>query len=139
MTRETERSVVDLIRTTFPGVQAVYLYGSAAAGREGPDSDVDLGLLLPHTEAREAGSLALSDLRFSLEDLIRKTVDLVNLRRAPIVLQKEVIAEGRLLFAADQNSADEYEMYVLSFYGKLNEERAEILEEFARTKRAYPV
>jgi hypothetical protein len=40
-------------------------------------------------------------------------------------------------FCRDEYAADTFEMLVLSFYGKLNEERAEILQEFYATKRAF--
>jgi len=56
-----------------------------------------------------------------------------------IVLQKEVLATGDRVYTRDRRAAEEYEMLVLSLYGKLNEERREILEEFARTGRAYVV
>ncbi|MCZ7670644.1 MAG: hypothetical protein M5U34_27580 [Chloroflexi bacterium] len=45
----------------------------------------------------------------------------------------------RRIFCADEYAADEFEMLTLSYYQKLNEERREILAEFARTGRAYPV
>ena len=44
---------------------------------------------------------------------------------------------GEPLYSRDATAT--YEMLVLSLYGKLNEERAGILEEFRRTKRAYRV
>lgn len=64
---------------------------------------MDLGLLLPHSAAKATGSLSMSHTRFALEEIVGRTVDLVNLRRTSIVLQKEV------------------------------------LDEFYRTRRAYPV
>ena len=129
--------IVETVRLSFPDTEALYLYGSAAAGTLGPNSDVDLGLLLPHVRAREEGSLVLHDLRFDLEKLLNRDVDLVNLRRSPIVLQKEVLATGVLLYETDPATTAGYEMLVLSLYGKLNEERADILAAFAADKRAY--
>lgn len=102
-------------------------------------SDIDIGLLLPHVDAARVGSLRYSDLRFSLEEIVGRVVDLVNLRRVSIVLQKEVLATGDRIYTRDRRATEEYEMLVLSLYGKLNEERREILEEFARTGRAYAV
>jgi hypothetical protein len=43
------------------------------------------------------------------------------------------------LYVGDAYAKDEFKMLTLSFYQKLNEERAGILEDFYRTKRAYPV
>jgi hypothetical protein len=76
-------------------------------------------------------------LRFRLEEILRRTVDLVNARAAAVVLQKEIIATGIPIYTADPAGLERYEMIVLSLYGKLNEERRGILEEFASTGRAY--
>lgn len=118
-----------LILKYYPNTQAVYLFGSQAAGQEWPESDVDIALLLPPAEAKKIGSLLISDLRFNLETLLGKEVDLVNLRRAPTVLQKEVIAADSRIFEGDRFAAEEFEMLTLSYYQKLNEERAEIVAE----------
>jgi hypothetical protein len=57
----------------------------------------------------------------------------------PTVLQKEIVAAGRRVYQADEYAADEFEMLVISYYQKLNDERREILEAFNRTGRAYTV
>jgi hypothetical protein len=49
-----------------------------------------------------------------------------------------VIADRRI-FTSDQYAADEFEMLILSYYQKLNAERAGVLAEFERTGKAYPV
>jgi uncharacterized protein len=133
------QAAIERIRKDFPKIQAVYIFGSVPQGRGIESSDVDIGLLLPHSVAKAAGLLAMSDTRFALEEILGRTVDLVNLRRTSIVLQKEALATGRRFFTGDRYRSEEYEMIVLSLYGKLNEERREILEDFYRTKRAYRV
>jgi len=127
----------DIIRVILchPRVQAIYLFGTYDTEDERPDSDVDIGVLLAPQQARAAGLLALSDLRFELEDLLKKKVDLINLRRVPTVLQKEVIAADRRICYVDEYAADEFEMLTLSYYQKLNEERAEIIEDTLATGR----
>ena len=55
------------------------------------------------------------------------------------VFQKEIIADGRLIYCADRYAVDEFEMLVLSYYQKLNEERREIVDSFIETGRAYAV
>ena len=139
MTDSQRERAVDRIHTSFPDVQAIYIFGSVAMHEDTESSDIDIGLLLPHVDAARVGSLRYSDLRFSLEEIVGRAVDLVNLRRVSIVLQKEVLATGDRVYTRDRRAAEEYEMLVLSLYGKLNEERREILEEFARTGRAYAV
>ena len=96
-------------------------------------------MLLPADEAKRAGSLSMSGLRASLERLLGKDVDLINLRAVPTVSQKEIILAERRVFCADQYAADEFEMLVLSLYQKLNEERAEVMAEGLSSGRFYDV
>jgi predicted nucleotidyltransferase len=127
-----------IIRTVlkhYPETQAVYLFGTFGTDRQFPGSDVDIALLFPHQQAGIIGTLAMTDLRFELERLLKMDVDLINLRRAPTVLQKEIIIADRRIYTADKYAADEFDMLTISYYQKLNEERAEILEAIMTSQR----
>jgi uncharacterized protein len=130
-------AIVQSVTSAYPEAEGIYLFGSTSGGESNQASDVDVAIVLPGASARAVGSLALSELRFRLEEVLRRTVDLVNARAAPVVLQKEIIATGTPIYVADPAGLQHYEMIVLSLYGKLNEERRGILEEFALTGRAY--
>lgn len=132
------KQIVAVVLRHFPDVQGVYLFGSHATGQAWPNSDVDIALLLPHDRAKEMGNLHMSPCRVALTEMLRRPVDLINARMVSTVLQKELIY-GQRLYYSDVNAMDEFEMLTLSFYQKLNEERADILEAFAKTGRAYPV
>ncbi len=132
-------AIIETVLAAYPKAQAIYLFGSWDTDEQWPDSDVDIALLLPPEEAKMTGSLMMSPLRFSLESLVKRDVDLINLRQVSTVLQKEIIFAERRIYCADAYAADEFEMLVLSYYQKLNEERREILEEFWRSGKAYPV
>jgi len=131
--------ITQIVLNFFPDTQAVYLFGSFGTGDEWPNSDVDIALLLPPITAKQTAYLDMGDLRLALEHLLSKEVDLVNLRQASTVFQKEVIAAERIIFCADNYAVQEFEMLTISYYQKLNEERAGILAEFALTGRAYHV
>jgi uncharacterized protein len=62
-------------------------------------------------------------------------VDLINLRQVSTVLQKEVIAADRRIYLADEYAAAEFEMLTLSYYQKLNKERATIIRDALATGR----
>ena len=132
-------TIIDAIRTHYPHVQAVYLFGSYGTEEQWPDSDADIALLLPPDEAKPTGNLAMTDLHAALGGLLGKEVDLINLRLVSTVFQKEIIMAERRIFCADQYAADEFEMLVLSFYHKLNEERAEVMAEGLKSGRFYDV
>jgi predicted nucleotidyltransferase len=133
-----EESIVRHILTHYPSVQGIYLFGSYGTADQRPDSDVDIALLLPPDVAEQAGHLALSDLQLQLSTTLGHDVDLLNARLVSTVFQMAIIF-GKLIYCADRYAVDEFEMLTLSYYQKLNEERAEILAEFRRTGRAYAV
>jgi predicted nucleotidyltransferase len=122
----------------YPTAQGIYLFGSYGTADERPDSDVDIALLLPLGEAERVGHLALSALHLQLSAALGRDVDLLNARLVSTVFQIAIIF-GELIYCADRYAVDEFEMLMLSYYQKLNEERAEILAEFRRTGRAYAV
>jgi len=123
----------------YPQSQCIYLFGSFQTEDEWPDSDVDIAVLFPHDVAKRETAMMLSECRSELEEVLKKDVDLVNLRSVSTVFQFQVVTTGRMLHCGDADAVNEFEMYTLSFYQKLNEERAEILQEFYKTGRAYRV
>lgn len=133
----TDRTIIANIRRCYPDVQAVYLFGSLGTEYEREDSDADIAVLLPHATAKAVGSLVMAECRFALERALGRTVDLINLRLANTVFQMRVVEDGRLLFAADTFAADTFEMLTLSYYQKLQQERAAILEQVSTTQRVF--
>ncbi|BCX05774.1 MAG: toxin-antitoxin system antidote Mnt family protein [Candidatus Roseilinea sp.] len=136
---EQVKGFVEIIRRDFPTAQAIYLFGSYAQGTQHAASDVDIAVLLPVEVARAAGDLRLSDTAVALSRCARRDVDLVNLRVVSTVFQNQIIHTGKLIYSGDEQARQEFEMLTLSFYMKLNEERAAILRQFRETRRAYDV
>jgi predicted nucleotidyltransferase len=130
-----QKQIIKTVLKHYPEVQAIYFFGTYGTDDQWTGSDVDIALLLKHQQAKAVGTLVMSDLRFELERLLKKDVDLINLRLVPTVLQKEIIAANRRIYTADKYAADEFDMLTISYYQKLNEERAEILEEIMTSGR----
>jgi predicted nucleotidyltransferase len=131
--------ITRIVLEHYPSAQAIYLFGSYQTDDEWPESDVDVAILLPPKESKKVGSLAMSPLRFALESLLKKDVDAISLRRVSTVLQKEIVAADRRIYTADRYAAEEFEMLVLSYYQKLNEEGAEIVEQALKDGRFHDV
>jgi len=102
---------------------AIYLFGSRAEGRQRPDSDVDIAFL----PALPSDPLQRFELANRLSDLLGNDVDLIDLTQASTVLAKEVVSKGIALFTGNPVVRQSFEMYTLSDYARLNEERREIL------------
>jgi len=124
---------IHLIKQHYPHTQAIYVFGSYANGGISSQSDVDIALLLPF-EMKE--QLMMTSLHFELEQYFKRDVDLINLRMVSTVFQNIIINTGKVIFCADEYSRGTFEMLTWSFYQKLNEERAEILEDFFKTGKA---
>jgi predicted nucleotidyltransferase len=123
--------LVKHIRHVIPETLAVYVYGSRVRGGLHPASDLDLALLLP--KHNDASPLMLAQLQGDLESLAGISVEISILSlETQIVHCKEVVAGGRPVFAADPRLVDEFEMRALSSYARLCEDRAPVLEAYAR-------
>jgi len=119
----------------YPDAEAIYLFGSYLTPDQRQDSDVDIAVLFPYEKAKVLKNIAMSDCRDALENVLKKTVDLINLRTVNTVFQNEIIQKGRIIYQQNERSVDEFEMQVMSFYQKLNEERAGILEDILASGR----
>ncbi len=139
MNETTQKAIVEIVLAHYPAVQGIYLFGTHGTEYERPDSDIDIALLLPPEQAKKERDLVLSQCRRDLEDALHREVDLLNARQVSTVLQKEIIGSATLLYCADRYAVDEFEMLVLSFYQKLNEERAGVLAEGLASGRFYDV
>lgn len=91
-------------------VAAAYLFGSLAEGRESPQSDLDIAILLdgqPDSEQMWKRRLALWD---ALEQFTDRKVDLVILNQAPPLLQNQVLRHGCLFYEGNRARRIEFEV-----------------------------
>jgi len=131
--------VTELIQSHHPDIQAIYFFGSAVNYQLQPDSDIDIALLLPHQIAKKLANLAMTPLHLELTHYFQRDVDLINLREVNTVFQYLIVNRGKIIYYRDKTTYRTFEMLTWSFYQKLNEERAEILEAFFKTGQAYAV
>jgi len=78
------------------------LFGSAARGSSGPDSDVDVAVGLG--EGQSLDHRAVGRLVADLEAAAERTVDLVLLNEAPIPVAYRIFREGRILCERDHRA-----------------------------------
>ena len=80
----------------YPQIQAIYMFGSQAAGRAGRGSDLDLAIIATDPSLKEKKLDILAELaRLGYCD-----VDLVFLGEDDLVLAYEALRQNRLLYAA---------------------------------------
>ena len=124
--------VVSAILSRFPNAIAIYAFGSQVQGTAGPQSDLDLAVLI----AGYADPLVLWDVAGQLSDLAACPVDLLDLRAASTVMQYQVITAGKCLWSAGF-ATDLFEVFVLSEKTALDEARAPLLADIQRTGKIH--
>lgn len=116
-----------------PDVQAVYVFGSHVQGGARPDSDLDLGLLA----ARPLDPVRRFEVQEALAAALGTDVDLVDLRAASTVMRAEVLRTARVVHDADPGGRAAWEVWTLSAYALLNEERQGILDDIRHRGRVH--
>ena len=107
------------------GLELIYIFGSRANNTSSNESDWDIAVLCNHPiEPIERWNMAQA-----LANKLGSDVDLIDLLQASTVLQMEIVREGFLL-KGDQGEADIFETKVFSMYGRLQESRSDIVEQF---------
>ncbi len=84
---------LDRLGCDVPGVAAVYLFGSHAAGGARPESAVDLAVLAD----RPLGAVERFTVQERVAAVLGCDVDLVDLRTASAVMQARTVAAGRVV------------------------------------------
>lgn len=125
--------MVETLRTAVPGLIAVYLFGSVARGQRHQESDVDVAVLVTQPLSPQRRWT----LQERLADQLHSEVDLVDLRAASTVMRVQVLSSDRVLYEADTNVRQRFEMHALSMYADLNETRAAILEDIHQRGKVY--
>lgn len=125
-------ALMQVLQARVPNLLAVYAFGSRVTGTAGPDSDLDVAVLV----AGYADSLVLFDLGGELADVAGCPVDLLDLRAASTVMQYQIITTGQRLWARDAQAAL-FEAAVLSQKTALDTARAGLLADIQQRGTVY--
>ena len=108
-----------ILARELAGAQCAFLFGSSETRSFAEESDVDVAVLLPSTldlSARVA-------LKGSLETMLGRDVDLVDLRGADPILAFQVLRLGRPIVMRDPKAYEAFVMRTLSEYADLKLDR----------------
>jgi uncharacterized protein len=125
-------AIVQAVQARVPHLLAVYAFGSRIQGTAGPQSDLDLAVLV----AGYAEPLALWALAGDLADVAGCPVDLLDLRAASTVMQYQIITTGLRWWAADAQAAL-FEAAILSEKTALDAARAGLLADIQKMGTVY--
>ena len=124
--------LVQILRARVENLLPIYAFGSRMQGTAGPDSDLDLAVLV----AGYADTLALWALAGDLADVAGCPVDLLDLRAASTVMQYQIVTTGQRWWARDAQAAL-FEVAILSEKTALDTARAGLLDDIQQTGTIY--
>jgi predicted nucleotidyltransferase len=125
--------VLRLLRHRIGDPIVLYRFGSSVAGALRADSDIDYAVLA----TRPLEAVERFDLQEDVARALRRSVDLVDLRRASAVLRMQVVASGVAVAVGDATERERFEILSYASYARLNEERRAILEQIAEERTVY--
>lgn len=106
----------------YNDVTLAFMFGSAAAGRQTPASDLDIALLFREAPGRER---RIEHIRAELEEATGKEVDLVLLDDASPIIRMQVLKKGILLIRRE-SAYEEFFTRTVNEYDDLKYQRREI-------------
>ena len=114
-------------------VKMIYLFGSVLSETFNDESDIDCAIYCKESNFNKGFFLIKAEIEF----VLKRDLDLVNIKTANPDFATEIIANGKLIYAQDQPFKDQFEMQVLSEYLTLEEDRAIVLENIYKTGRVF--
>lgn len=101
-------------------VDVVYLFGSQVNRKTTPLSDIDIGIILKDSVAKNkdpAGTYtALEDALKKLIHMPRTRIDIVYLKETSFYFQMNVIKDNIVLYSSSEKVRQDYEEYVMMRY-----------------------
>ncbi|MDR9410334.1 MAG: nucleotidyltransferase domain-containing protein [Balneolaceae bacterium] len=117
-----------------PGIAAVYLYGSAASGKEHKHSDLDIALLYKEGEEPEFNEqLQIVD---DLTSSLGKEIDLLILNGASPIIRMQVLKKGKKMIERDRKETNRFFVQTINEYCDLKITRS-VIEQNINKARIY--
>ena len=123
--------IIDYLHKHLPSLQGIYLFGSYASGYANEKSDVDIAIL----QEKCIPSKLKFELSLDLSLLLKKDVDLVELRYVNTLFQSEIVNTSKRIATFDETACDLYENYILCHAIDFREFRKPLIQDIV--KRGY--
>jgi len=118
----------DLLKDFFKNELGVWLFGSFANNTFNENSDIDVAVLFRDEKSR----LDVFKIKEELEFLLKRDVDLIDIKKADTVFQYQIVTTAKKLLTSKE--ADDFENRIWWLYLTLQDDRKVILEDRVWTK-----
>ncbi|HNS56470.1 MAG TPA: nucleotidyltransferase domain-containing protein [Smithellaceae bacterium] len=102
-----------------PGVQLVFLFGSAASGKMTDESDIDIGILFES----EPDIFEINELKSELNGILKREIDIAVLNSAAPVLKMQVLKKGIPVFTKEKKYYNQFFVDTINQYDDLKQTR----------------
>ena len=127
------KTIVSYLKSRFPTLNSVYLFGSMATKTDAHNSDIDIAILTQFP----IEDVSKWDIAQELAILLKRDVDLIDLATASTVFRYEIITSGSLIYTHDPTKTLQQEVHWMSEYLDFNETRHELIKEIQRRGTIY--
>lgn len=128
ITQNIQSKIIKVLNDEIEGLELIILFGSAASlAYQQKKSDIDIAFLASKT----INNVQRWDIQEKLASLLNSDVDLVDVRNSNDVLRFEIITKGKTLFIKPSNNMEYFLDSVYINYIQLNEDRAELMQNYA--------
>lgn len=100
-------------------VLLVFVFGSAASGKETEESDIDIGILF----SVQSDFYMITDLKNALNSVFKKEIDIADLNLASPILKMQVLKNGAPVFVKDKKYYNQFYVDTLNQYDDLKQTR----------------
>ncbi len=128
-----EKVIINMLNEQIRDVICIYLFGSYLGDKNKKDGDIDIAILAE----RKLNNVTRWEVSNMLADKLKKEIDLIDLRGVSTVMKAQVVSNGTCIYESERKQRDMFEMYTLSDYARLNEERKDIIERIKKDGFVY--
>ncbi|PJI08547.1 MULTISPECIES: type VII toxin-antitoxin system MntA family adenylyltransferase antitoxin [Clostridium] len=132
LNKEAVKDIIDILTKNVKPT-LIYIFGSAARNELREDSDIDIAYL-SNTVLSNYEIFMLAN---HIADIIKRDVDLINLKNASTVFKAQIVGNGKVVYCSDNTKRMYFEMYAFKDYALLNEERKDILDGIKKRGNIY--
>ena len=112
-----EDEIIETIKNTTD-IDLIYIFGSYGTERYNFDSDIDIAIFSNKKIELEI----LKKIKWELIEITENEIDLIDLNNCGLVIKKEILSKGRLIYTKDKNVKNQFEYRVFSLYGQYIED-----------------
>lgn len=111
----------------------IYLFGSAVRNELREESDIDIAYYSDTSPTPYENFMLAQE----ISEILRKDIDLVDLKKSSAVFKAQVVGTGKKIFCSDEDKRMYFEMRAFKEYALLNEERKEIIKGIKKRGSVY--